>query len=79
MAFTTLEMRALDESASAQLAGTETYEGLEAVAEMNVSGIAGSSEVVADYIRELQDCAQLCGFFRQLVDETPKRTFTTST
>ncbi len=55
MAFTTLEMRALDEAASAQLTGTDTYEGLAAVAEMNVTGIAGSSEVVADYIRELQD------------------------
>ncbi len=54
MAFTALEMRALDEATSAQLVSTDTYEGLEAVAEMNVSGIAGSSEVVADYIRELQ-------------------------
>ncbi len=54
MAFTTLELRALDESTSAQLLSTGTYEGLEAVAEMSVSGVAGSSAVVADYIRELQ-------------------------
>jgi len=54
MAFTALEMRALDEAACAQLVSANTYEGLEAVAEMNVSGIAGSSGVVADYLSELQ-------------------------
>ena len=54
MAFTALELRALDPAASTQLASTGTYEGLEAVAEMNVSGVAGSSAVVADYLRELQ-------------------------
>ena len=41
MAFTALEMRALDPAASSQLVGVDTYEGLQAVAEMNVSGIAG--------------------------------------
>lgn len=54
MAFTNLEMRALDEGTKAQLLTDGTYEGLEAVAEMSVSGIAGSEAVVADYIRELQ-------------------------
>lgn len=55
MAFNALEMRALDEAARAQLVADNTYEGLDAVAEMSVAGVAGSSEVVADYIRELQD------------------------
>ena len=55
MAFNALEMRALGEAAKAQLVADNTYEGLDAVAEMSVSGVAGSSEVVADYIRELQD------------------------
>lgn len=54
MAFTNLEMRALDESTKAQLLTDGTYEGLQAVAEMSVSGLAGSEAVVADYIRELQ-------------------------
>lgn len=55
MAFSALEMRALDEATKAQLVTDNTYEGLDTVAEMSVSGVAGSSEVVADYIRELQD------------------------
>ena len=54
MAFTNLEMRTLDETTKTQLLTDGTYEGLEAVAEMSVSGLAGSETVVADYIRELQ-------------------------
>ena len=54
MAFTNLEMRTLDEGTKTQLLADGTYEGLEAVAEMSVSGLAGSEAVVADYIRELQ-------------------------
>jgi Tfp pilus assembly protein PilN len=54
MTFTSLEMRALDEAAKAQILTANTYEGLDAIAEMNVSGVAGSTEVVANYIRELQ-------------------------
>ena len=54
MTFTSLEMRALDPATQTQLKTDNTYEGLDAVAEMSVSGIAGSAQVVADYIRELQ-------------------------
>ncbi len=54
MTFTTLEMRALDETTKAQLKTDNTYEGLDAIAEMSVSGVAGSTNVVANYIRELQ-------------------------
>ncbi len=55
MTFTSLEMRALDAATQAQLKTDNTYEGLDVIAEMNVTGLAGSTEVVSDYIRELQD------------------------
>lgn len=55
MTFTSLEMHTLDEATKAQLKTDNTYEGLDVIAEMNVSGIAGSTQVVSNYIRELQD------------------------
>lgn len=55
MTFTTLEMHALDETTKTQLKTDNTYEGLDVIAEMNVSGLAGSTQVVSNYIRELQD------------------------
>ena len=66
MAFTALEMRALDPSASAQPVGAEMYEGLQAVAEMSVSGIAGSTEVVANYLRKLQAAPNFAVSFSDL-------------
>ena len=41
IAFTQLEMRALDEAAKQQRLADNTYEGLEAVAEMEVQGFGG--------------------------------------
>lgn len=77
MAFNALEMRALDESARAQLLTSDTYGGLEPVAEMSVAGVAGSSEVVADYIRELQDAPNFEAVLGDLArdDETEFYTF----
>ena len=66
MAFTALELRALDPATNDQLVGADTYEGLEAVAEMSVSGIAGSTEVVADYLRELQAAPNFAVSFSDL-------------
>ena len=66
MAFTNLEMRTLDESTKTQLLADGTYEGLEAVAEMSVSGLAGSEAVVADYIRELQSAPNFAVNFGDL-------------
>jgi Tfp pilus assembly protein PilN len=55
LAFTALEMRALDAATQEQLGVQNTYEGLPVVAEMSVSGVAGSDAVIADYLRELQE------------------------
>ena len=66
MAFTALELRTLDPSASTQLGGAEMYEGLQAVAEMSVSGVAGSTEVVANYLRELQAAPNFAVSFSDL-------------
>ena len=76
MAFTALEMRALDPSASAQLVGAATYEGLEAVAEMSVSGIAGSTEVVADYLRKLQAAPNFAVSFSDLSQDPETKFYT---
>ena len=75
MAFTALEMRALDPSASAQL-GADAYEGLEAVAEMSVSGVAGSTQVVADYLRELQAAPNFAVSFSDLSQDPETKFYT---
>ena len=76
MAFTALEMRALDEATQAQLLTDNTYEGLEAVAEMSVSGMAGSAEVVADYIRELQDAPNFAVVLGELSQDSETQFYT---
>lgn len=66
IAFTALEMRALDAATQEQLNAQNTYEGLSAVAEMSVSGVAGSDAVVADYLRELQEAPNFAVAFSDL-------------
>lgn len=69
ISFQNLEMRALDAATSAQLLSDNTYEGLSPVAEMDVSGLAGSAEVVADYVRELQRAPNFGVVLRDLARE----------
>ena len=76
MAFTALELRALDPATSDQLVGADTYEGLEAVAEMSISGIAGSTEVVADYLRELQAAPNFAVSFSDLSQDPETKFYT---
>lgn len=76
MAFSALEMRALDAATQAQLLSDNTYEGLEAVAEMSVSGVAGSPEVVADYIRELQAAPNFAVVLSDLARDEVTRFYT---
>ena len=66
IAFTALEMRALDAATREQLDAQNTYEGLSAVAEMSVSGVAGSDAVVAAYLRALQEAPNFAVAFSDL-------------
>jgi len=76
MAFSALELRALDEATRAQFKADNTYEGLDAVAEMSVSGVAGSPEVVADYIRELQAAPNFAVVLSDLARDEATRFYT---
>jgi hypothetical protein len=69
MAFQALEMRALDPAMSEQRRAEGVYEDLTAVAEMDVSGVAGSAGVVADYVRELQRAPNFGVVLRDLARE----------
>lgn len=55
VAFNQLNMQALDSGARQQRVNNVVYEGEEPIAEMSVQGTAMSAEVLADYIRALQD------------------------
>ena len=73
LAFTALEMRTLDEATKTQLLTDNTYEGLDAVAEMSVSGLAGSPGVVADYIREIQSAPNFAVVLSDLSQDAETR------
>ncbi len=55
IAFTQLSMQALDQGARQQRLDNATYDGLEVVAEMSLQGVAVSTEVLADYLRALEN------------------------
>lgn len=55
IAFTQLSMQALDPGARQQRLDNATYDGLEVMAEMSLQGVAVSTEVLADYLRALED------------------------
>ncbi len=64
IAFDNLDMRALEASARGRLAADNTYEGVDAVAELDIQGTAGSTEILADYIRQLQTSPRFGVSFR---------------
>jgi len=55
IAFTQLSMQALDRGARQQRLDNATYDGLEVLAEMSLQGVAVSTEVLAAYLRALED------------------------
>lgn len=55
IAFDDLNIRALDARERERLVADQTYEGLDAGAEMTVTGTALDSEALANYLRRLQD------------------------
>jgi len=55
IAFDDLNIRALDARERDKLMSDQTYEGLEAGAEMEISGRALDSQALASYLRRLQD------------------------
>ncbi len=55
IAFDKLNIRALDARERDRLMTDQTYEGLDAGAEMEISGIALDSNALANYLRRLQD------------------------
>ena len=57
IAFTDLNIRALDPRERDRLMQDQTYEGLDAGAEMDISGTALDAEALSNYLRRLQDSA----------------------
>ncbi len=64
IAFDSLDLNALDAGARNRLSNDDTYEGVDVVAEMDIQGTAGSTEILADYIRQLQDSPRFGVSFR---------------
>jgi len=69
ISFRGLEMRALDEATRAQRVAENAYEDVAPVAEMDVQGVAGSAQVIADYMRELQRSPRFGVALRDLARE----------
>ena len=78
IAFDQLDMRALEPSAQDRLAVDNTYEGVEVVAEMEIQGTAGSTEILADYIRQLQASPRFGVSFRDASRESDSDLYTFS-
>ena len=78
IAFEQLDMRALEASARDRLAADNTYEGVPVVAEMDIQGTAGSTEILANYIRELQTSERFGVSFRDASRESENNLYTFS-
>ena len=78
IAFNDLNMTALEPSARDRLAVDNTYEGVDVVAEMEVQGTAGSTEILADYIRQLQESPRFGVAFRDASRESESDLYTFS-
>lgn len=78
IAFNQLDMRALDQGARDRFAGDSTYEGVPAVAEMDIQGTAGSAEILADYIRQLQSSPRFGVSFRDAARESDSNLYSFS-
>ncbi len=77
IAFNDLNIRALDARERERLQQDQTYEGLDAGAEMEVTGTAINSQALASYLRRLQDSSLFGVAFRDasLDEETGSYTF----
>ena len=78
IAFGQLDMRALEPGARDRLAEDNTYEGVDVVAEMEIQGTAGSTEILADYIRQLQTSERFGVSFRDASRESDSDLYTFS-
>ena len=78
IAFDSLDLSALEPSVRNRLADDNTYEGVDVVAEMDVQGTAGSTEILADYIRQLQSSPRFGVTFRDASRESDGDLYTFS-
>lgn len=69
IAFTQLAMQALDANTQQQRVTSHTYEGLAPIAEMSVQGTAISTEVLAAYIRALENSSSFGVAFQNAARE----------